>query len=82
MTEYPVVADPTYSVGWGYYAHLNRAETAGVPRSDWLVGASTVGYVPLIALAIIHGLWWRQDDATGRYGDHGQPIPPGARADT
>lgn len=30
-----------------------------------------VGYVPLFLLAFIHALWWRQDDATGRYADPG-----------
>lgn len=34
-TEYPVVADPTISVGWGVYYHFNKAETKTIGK-DWI----------------------------------------------
>lgn len=34
---YPVVADPTYSIGLGYYAHYNRAETKTIATGGWAV---------------------------------------------
>lgn len=44
---YPVTADPTYSVGWGYYAHFNRAETKTVSTMGWgaAAGATLCGLV-------------------------------------
>ncbi|HEY0216603.1 MAG TPA: hypothetical protein VGC57_09445 [Cellulomonas sp.] len=42
-TVYPIVADPTYSVGRGYYAHFDRAETKTVAGGGWAAtGASGI----------------------------------------
>ncbi|XBH22926.1 hypothetical protein V5R04_06845 [Jonesiaceae bacterium BS-20] len=39
--EYPIYADPTYSIGLGYYAHFNRAETKTIANGGWAVGGGT-----------------------------------------
>lgn len=34
-TVFPVTADPTYTFGWWYYAHFNRAETKTIANGGW-----------------------------------------------
>ncbi len=34
-TAYPVVADPTFSMGWYFYLHFNRAETKTIASGGW-----------------------------------------------
>ena len=37
---YPVVADPTFSVGWYFYLHFNKAETRTLANGGW--GAAAI----------------------------------------
>lgn len=59
--SYPVTADPTYSLGWGAYAHFNRSETATIAAAGWgvavLSGACAMlgGPVALTACSLAAG---------------------------
>ena len=42
-TDFPVVADPTFSTGWGLYLHFNKAETRTISTQGWTAtGLSTI----------------------------------------